>query len=221
MNIKRLDRKSCERLWGDGSVLPTVCNDLSTDELRIRESCVLYLDSMPSLVEYELDRFLAIEIYFRILPLGSSFSLREASDNGLWSRLAVQVLPDLVERRWPANSGIHSKDHYWAKPQRNWFKSLWWYAHLSSQDNDRTSTESCLLRGSTDAIQAIVERPGPGGFRVDLCRELMRCLGQQSFSVNRLKQLLKLNTSRVCLVEPELYHGGVSGYVNSLIQSIP
>jgi hypothetical protein len=221
MNIKRIDRKSCERLWGDGSILPSVSSDLSSDEINVRLSCEQFLDSIKSQLEYEVDKSLSLELYFNILPLDNKFSLREAADNSIWSRLTVQVMPDLVVRRWPPNAGLHSKDHFWGKPQRNWFKSLWWYAHLSSQGNDKSATERCLAKGSTDAIQAIVERPGPGGFRVDLFRELMRRLGDGSFSVSRLKQLLKLNTSRVCLVEPELYDGGISGYVDSLIHSIP
>lgn len=171
--------------------------------------------------EYDVDWPFALELYFNILPLAGAFTLREAADNDLWRRLTVQVIPDLVETRWPPKNGIHSKDHFWAKPQRNWLKSLWWYAHLSCQSDDRSLTKSCLVLGSTDSIQHIVERPGPGGFRVDLCRELMRRVGNKSINVGRLKKILKLNTSRVCLVEPELYAGGIVGYVDSLALSIP
>ena len=221
MNIKKLNRKTCEEIWGGGGVLPSVDVDLTADENHIRESSRIFLDAMASASEYDLDWPFAMEIYFKILPLNGTFTLREAADNDLWRRLAVQVMPDLVVRRWPPNNGIHSKDHFWAKPQRNWLKSLWWYGHLSCQDNDRALTETCVLQGSTDSIQHIVERPGPGGFRVDLCRELMKRIGNRSISVNKLKKILKLNTSRVCLVEPELYAGGIAGYVDSLVQSTP
>jgi len=221
MNIKKLGRKSCEEIWGDGSVLPAVDGDLTADENHIRESCRVFLDGIRGASEYDVDWPFALELYFNILPLAGTFTLREAADNDVWRRLAVQVMPDLVERRWQSNNGIHAKDHFWAKPQRSWLKSLWWYAHLSCQNDDRALSEKCVLLGNTDSIQHIVERPGPGGFRVDLCRELMRRIGNRSINVSKLKKVLKLNTSRVCLVEPELYAGGIAGYVDSLVQSIP
>jgi hypothetical protein len=220
MNIKRLGRRKCEEIWGDGSVAPSVSGDLTTEENVIRDSSRVFLDGLPGATEYNLDWQFALELYFHILPLTGAFTLRDAADNDLWRRLALQVIPDLVERRWPAKDGIHSKDHFWAKPQRNWLKSLWWYGHLSCQNGDRALTAACMKRGSTDSIQHIVERPGPGGFRVDLCRELLKRLGDCTLDVSMLKKVLKLNTSRVCLIEPELYSGGVSGYVDSLVQSI-
>jgi len=221
MNIKRLGRHECEELWGDGTTLPPLATDITAEESSIREACVNFLSSNIGLAEYSMDASFALELYFGILSFKDGFTLRMAADNSLWRRLAVQVMPDLVEKRWPAKSGIHSKDHFWAKTQRNWLKSLWWYAHLSCQGNDRALTEACILKGSTDSIQHIVERPGPGGFRVELCREFMKRIGNGSINVAKLKKLLKLNTSRVCLVEPELYAGGIIGYVDSLIQSVP
>jgi hypothetical protein len=220
MNIKGLGRRNCEEIWGDGSVAPSVAGDLTTDESHIREASRVFLDRLSGATEYDLDWQFALELYFNILPLAGAFTLRDAADNDLWRRLAVQVMPDLVERRWPAKDGIHSKDHFWSKPQRNWLKSLWWYVHLSCQDCDRASTAACLIKGSTDSIQHIVERPGPGGFRVNLCRELMKRIGDCTLDTSRLKKVLKLNTSRVCLIEPELYADGVIGYVDSLVQSI-
>jgi hypothetical protein len=221
MNINKLTRGDCEKLWGDGQILPTVViTDLTLEERQIRDACFKFMETVPNATEYELDQAFALELYFSVLSFNAGFTMREAADNELWRRLAVQVMPDLVERRWPAKDGIHSKDHFWAKPQRNWLKSLWWYVHLSCQNYDRVSTAACLINGSTDSIQHIVERPGPGGFRINLCRELMKRIGDGTLDVSMLKKVLKLNTSRVCLVEPELYTGGVSGYVDSLVESI-
>jgi hypothetical protein len=48
----------------------------------------------------------------------------------------------------------------------------------------------------------------------------MRRIGDESLSVPELRKLLKLNTTKVPLVEPLFYVGGVQGYVDSLLQTI-
>lgn len=215
---------SSEALWGDGTRLPVIdLGDFTVDERSFREKCEHFFQGNQSLESYDLDVSFSLELYFHILDL-TNFSLRQAADNSIWNRLAVQVVPDFVVKRWPPLGGIYPKDHFWAKPQRNWLKSLWWYVHLSLQHSNGTSnrdeTKITLLNGSTDSIQAIVERPGPGGFRVDFCREVMGRLGKREIDVNKLKKIMKLNTAKVCLVEPALYGGGVVGYVDSLIAAI-
>lgn len=215
---------SSEALWGDGTRLPEIdLNDFTVYEKSFRVKCEHFFHGNQSLESYDLDVSFSLELYFDILDL-TNFSLRQAADNSIWNRLAVQVVPDFVVKRWPPLGGIYPKDHFWAKPQRNWLKSLWWYVHLSLQHTNGTSnrdeTKITLLNGSTDSIQAIVERPGPGGFRVDFCREVMGRLGKHEIDVNKLKKIMKLNTAKVCLVEPALYGGGVVGYVDSLIVAI-
>ena len=215
---------SSEALWGDGTKLPVIdLEDFTVDERSFREKCEHFFQENQSLESYDLDVNFSLELYFDILDL-TNFSLRQSADNSIWSRLAVQVVPDLVVKRWPPSGGIYPKDHFWAKPQRNWLKSLWWYVHLSLQHTNgfpnRDETKITLLNGSTDSIQAIVERPGPGGFRVDFCREVMGRLGKREIDANKLKKIMKLNTAKVCLVEPALYEGGVAGYVDSLIAAL-
>lgn len=215
---------SSEALWGDGTRLPEIdLNDFTVYEKSFRVKCEHFFHGNQSLESYDLDVSFSLELYFDILDL-TNFSLRQAADNSIWNRLAVQVVPDFVVKRWPPLGGIYPKDHFWAKPQRNWLKSLWWYVHLSLQHTNGTSnrdeTKITLLNGSTDSIQAIVERPGPGGFRVDFCREVMGRLGKHEIDVNKLKKIMKLNTAKVCLVEPALYGGGVVGYVDSLIAAL-
>ena len=215
---------SSEALWGDGTRLPVIdLEEFTVDERSFREKCEHFFQGNQSLESYDLDVNFSLELYFDILDL-TNFSLRQAADNSIWNKLAVQVVPDFVVKRWPPLGGIYPKDHFWAKPQRNWLKSLWWYVHLSLQHTNgtpnRDETKITLLNGSTDSIQAIVERPGPGGFRVDFCREVMGRLGKREIDVNKLKKIMKLNTAKVCLVEPALYGRGVVGYVDSLIEAL-
>jgi hypothetical protein len=221
MEIKKLGRSECLEVWGDGRCLPTVKPEqLSIDEKIIRGKCKETLSNYGGLDVYQLDVAFALDLYFDILSLETGFSLRVAADDGIWRRLSVMVLPDIVSTRWGLTSeGVFPSDHFWLKSQRIWLKCLWWYCHLSRQET-RQDTRNVLLAGSTDAIQAIVERPGDGGFRVELCREIMGRLVTEGFSVEKLKRVMKLNTTRVNLIEPAFFSGGIPGYVDSLIRGL-
>ena len=218
MEIGKLDRRTCLEIWGDGNCLPPIDTGLlSPDEVIIRLKCKDAFASYAELSAYKLDASVALSLYYEILSFEGGFSLRSAADDAVWRRLSVQVLPDYVAVRWGASAdGVLPGDHYWMKPQRVWLKCLWWYCHLSRQGT-REETKKVLEFGSTDAIQAVVERPGDGGFRVELCREIMKRLTHAGFSVEMLKRVMKLNTTRVCLVEPAFFSGGIPGYVDSLI----
>ena len=221
MDIRRLDRRTCSELWGDGRKHPIpALKELTGDEASIREKCTEAFRRFSGLQGYKLDAAFAAELYFEILRIESGFALRLAADDLVWRRLSVQVLPDLVARRWRTGTdGLFPRDHFWFKPQRIWLKCLWWYCHLARQNN-RGSTVEVLNYGSTDAIQAIVERPGSGGFRVDLCREIMKRLTHRDFSIETLKRLMKLNTAKSCVIEPAFFAGGIAGYVDSLIEGL-
>jgi len=193
---------------------------LTPDEAGIREKCIEAFTRYSFLEGYKLDTAFAADLYFEILRIESGFTLRLAADDLIWRRLSVQVLPDFVARRWRRGAdGLFPRDHFWFKPQRVWLKCLWWYCHLARQNN-KASTVEALNYGSTDAIQAIVERPGSGGFRVDLSREIMKRLTDKNFSVETLKRLMKLNTAKSCVIEPAFFVGGIAGYVDSLIEGL-
>jgi hypothetical protein len=221
MEIRRLDRRKCSELWGDGRRHPIPdLQELTADEARIREKCLEAFSRYSELAGYKLDAAFAADMYFEILRFESGFTLRLAADDRVWRRLSVQVLPDFVAQRWGiGDDGAFPRDHFWFKPQRIWLKCLWWYCHLARQ-TDKDSTVEVLNRGSTDAIQAIVERPGSGGFRVDLSREIMKRLADKDFSVETLKRIMKLNTAKACLIEPAFFAGGLVGYVDSLIEDL-
>jgi hypothetical protein len=220
MLFKEIDRQKCQAIWGDGITVPSVTDALTVSEREFRQKCIVFFNAFSNYKEYDLDWRFASEIYFKMLPLSGSFTLRFAANNDIWRRLSTCVIPDLVALRWPNKEGVFPADRFWLRPQRIWLKSLWWYAHLSYQDGDSLLTESCLKNGNTDSIQQLIDRHGLGGFRVELCREIMGRIGDGSLSVSELRKLLKLNTTKVPLVEPFFHIGGVSGYVDSLLQTI-
>jgi hypothetical protein len=232
-DFKILRRVAAQYLWGDGVNLPQYATS-TNDARKIRSAIVAALDDYESkdFTQYDIDRRLALALYTEILPL-SDFPARMAANDGLWRQLSLQVVPDQVARRWPSvptDMGVaaYSRSHFWSSPQRIWLKSLWWYAHLSWQASAHVTslesadlTKAVLEKGSTDAIMHLVERPGIGGFRVDVCRALMRHLcGTPGFSVTKLKSVLKMHTARVCIVEPAFFKGGVKGYVDELVAEV-
>lgn len=178
------------------------------------------LDAAPTQAarNYRVDLDFGLYLYDRLTELG--FSERMASTDPVWFYLSVAVVPDLVYRRY--GNEIHV-DRYFAKKRRIWLKSLWWYIHLCLQTTDNQPdldrTREALMHNTTDTILQIVDRAGPGGYRVEVTRELMRRYADQAQSDASgllLRRLMVLHVARVRLMEPALCEGGVAGYIDSL-----
>lgn len=168
--------------------------------------------------DYMLDLEFGLFLYAYLGDLG--FSPRLASYSPVWNYLSVAVVPDLVYERY----GRISADRYYAKKRRIWLSSIWWYIHLSLQHTDGQpdlqATRAILLHNSTDTILQIVDRAGPGGYRVETMRELMRRYGEQAETDQGgkyLRRLMMLHVARVRLVEPALHIGGEKGYIEELM----
>lgn len=141
--------------------------------------------------------------------------LTVAADPGFWRYLSIEVLPDVVFRRWG-----DSPDHYWQKNRRIWFRSLWWYVHLSWQGSEE-STRKILESLTTDEILNLVERSGRSGYRINLYREIMRQLPryrEMNTRTDLFRRVMKLNTARILSIEPALSKGGIEGYVTRLYE---
>ena len=151
------------------------------------------------------------------------FSTRLAADDGFWRYMSIIVIPDIVAERW----GKDNDDHYWAKPGRIWLKQLWWYIYLSWNENEsitRTIVESGNC--STDTILNFVERTGKKGTCVNAYRNIIRIYSRipaeklSEYNKKRKSDLfrivMKLNTARMMVMEPELCPGGCKGYAEKL-----
>ena len=144
-----------------------------------------------------------------------------ASDNGIWMYLCVNVVPNIIHKRWFNSQKEDSlADHVYAKPARNYLKSLWWYIYLSKQ-NSREDTFNILKFNSTDTIVSLVERTGQRGYEKEFSRRIM-----QKFSVvnkNRadlFRSLMKLHHAKTMCIEPCLVEGGLDGYIEMLFDSV-
>ncbi|MBQ5965154.1 hypothetical protein [Massilia sp. ZL223] len=147
---------------------------------------------------------------YRILG-AAGLDVRTAADDGVWRFLSLKVVPDLVAGRWPQLQ----EDRFWRGRSRIWLRTVWWLVHLTWQGSAE-ATEAILSDVTADTIVQLVERPGRGGFRIELTRALFRERSRRKLSQTAFRALMKLNTARVVVTEPTFCDGGVDGYVGEL-----
>lgn len=179
---------------------------------------------------YAIDVYMGLYLY--VLLRQEEFTMRMASNDGLWRYMSLKVVPDLVEKRW----GRDAEEHYWRKPSRIWLRSIWWYIHLSWQ-GDLKSTERLLLedRFNTDTILNLEERTGRNGTYINVYRRIMYYysiipaevlkdaeneLRHKDKNVTLFRTVMKLNTARSISIDPSLYVGGEDGYAKSLFEEV-
>jgi hypothetical protein len=78
----------------------------------------------------------------------------DAAQEGVWSFLALILLPDVALWRWPDHGGRADYERLIGKP-RNVFRRLWWRAYCLGESNSAEVFE--------DEAVAIMERPTIGG----------------------------------------------------------
>ena len=214
----------------EGKELP----DISDDYLPIRHDLQKLFeetkDSWSSLIgrpDYYKDVVFGIKLYMYFNGQ-TWFNLRTATNVDFWRYLSVMVIPDVVAQRW----GVDNVDHYWKKPRRIWLSSIWWYIHLSWQ-NDADETKKMLLLPmfSTDTILNLVERSGREGMDIDVYKIIIKqysTIDKNSLASFKEKSkkgddmfraVMRLNTARTIVVEPAFCEGGTQGYVTQLFNS--
>lgn len=165
--------------------------------------------------QYKFDLEYGISIY-RILNEKYNFNATLASDDLIWRHLSVCVVPDLVYLRHGNN-----EERIWKRSNRIWLKSLWWYIYLSWQGNYEDTYE-VLQMNSTDYIMHLVERSGEYGYRVELCRSIIKYNNkirkENNVPQDTFKKVMKLSTARIKVVEPSLMDGGEEAYVKELFE---
>ena len=161
---------------------------------------------------YDLEAGLTL---YRVLK-EKKFEVRQAADESIWRHLSLIVLPDYVRSRW--NSG-NAEARFWRDRSRIWLRAIWWFIHLSWQ-GDEDSTHMAIKGMTTDDVVQIVERPGRHGFRVELYRVMIQTASTRPQKDRKIRQLMKLNTATVVMVEPSIYQGGLPKYVEALYKQI-
>lgn len=164
---------------------------------------------------YDFDLLFGLKLY-NLLKEKYNVSERQAAQDGIWMFLSIDIIPDVIYRRWKG----FNENRFYKESRRIWLKTLWWYIHLSWQQ-DIESTYIILKENTSDDLVQLVERSGSKGYRVELYRQIMKNYSQvQDLEKGRKNQLfrkiMKLNTARARVVEPALTEGGEKQYVKEL-----
>lgn len=177
--------------------------------------------------DYYLDYRFALKLY-AFFEKKNWFSMRVAADDGFWRYLSIKVAPDVVGERW----GVENESHYWSRPARVWFKSLWWYVYYSYQ-GDLEATEKVLSCDffTTDTIVHFAEFTGRYGVNIESYRKIIKYYSMVPqdiiFKNSRYRSgtgddifrvVMKLNTARLMIMDPALCEGREDAYAKSLFR---
>lgn len=221
MKWLKLNKEESEAIFFQWQIMPEPEYDISYEKLRndivrIFEDSKNYFkltDFDIAKKGYSFDLRFGSQLY-ELLSSNYNLNLRNAADDGIWRYLSLKVAPDLIFHRW----GLRP-ERYWSRGRRGWFKTLWWYIHLSHQGTIER-TYRVLESNTADEIVQLVERAGAYGYRVGLYREIMKqyspIANERKDSSSLFRKIMKLNTARCKMVEPELAFGGVETYVREL-----
>ena len=148
--------------------------------------------------------------------------MRIASSDDFWMHLSVEIIPDIVARRW----GLSNEDHFWKMSRRIWLKQIWWYVHLT-WNNSIEETRSILMTKNmnTDIILNLVERSGRKGYFIDVQRLIVKYYSNLPYQYeeaarNVFRKVMILNTAKSLTIEPSLCTGGIEGYVKKLYSDL-
>lgn len=151
---------------------------------------------------------------YRVLA-DAGMDIRTAADDGWWRFLSLRVLPDLVKSRWDGAPPVR----FLKGRSRIWLRAVWWTVHLTWQGSEE-ETRKVLESVTTDTVVQLVERPGKGGFRIDLTRMIFRMRRLRQPSQDQFRSIMKLNTAQIVLKEPVFCEGGLFGYVDALFTDV-
>lgn len=193
--------------------------ELSPEMKQIRSQVIAILPAYDSTAKSNAfgpgvyDMKVGLAIYMILEDAG--MDIRTAADDGWWRFLSLCVLPDLVKSRWEGAPPVR----FWMGRSRIWLRAMWWTVHLTWQGSE-DSTRKVLEDVTTDTVVQLVERPGKGGFRVDLTRSIFRLRRLRKPSQDQFRAIMKLNTAQIVLKEPVLCEGGLFGYVDGLFADV-
>lgn len=164
---------------------------------------------------YEFDCILALKLY-NLLNTQYNMNEKQATNDGMWRFIQLAVVPEIIIERWGMNT-----QRFYEKGNRMYLKILWWYCHLSWNEN-QMKTRDILLSSvnNTDTIAQLVERIGEYGYRIELYREIMKKKHEVQLSHDEFRKLMVLNNARVKVINPYLLNGGVVEYVDMLINDV-
>lgn len=221
MHWKEISKRISEDLYNDFVKEQRVSCPYEYENLRYQIK-TLYDEIKTSLIqsernkyEYRLDSQFGIKFYM-LMKDKYKLGTRQAGSPGFWRFLSLKVIPDVVVDR----CGLEHPDKIWRKSRRIWLYVIWWFIHLSWQ-GDEAKTSAVIENLSTDFELQLIDRSGDYGYRLELCRALMRKISIQGWKKQeQFRKLMVLSTAWLQTIEPALCENGENGFVDSLISYI-
>lgn len=220
MSFPRLNLKLSQRRFDEMAKNGSFLHEVSSPEMEQVRIKLFEIVSMYDPIDRSnvsgpgaYDMRVGLALYQVLAEAG--IDIRTAADDGWWRYLSLRVLPDLVKSRWDTAPPVR----YWQGRSRIWLRALWWTVHLTWQGSEE-KTRKVLEGVTTDTVVQLVERPGKGGFRVDLTRMIFSMRKLRTPSQEQFRAIMKLNTAQIVLKEPIFCTGGLVGYVDTLFDSV-
>lgn len=155
---------------------------LSPEELALRTEILEAEEESMKAISGATDR----QVYLFNLNFGArlynllakkGFGTWEASEIGVWGRISLYVVPDVVARH--SENGV-SPGRYYGRATRLWLNTIWWFIHLVMIPQTENSslcnieeTVKLMEPESQDYLQGLVEHTGVG-YRVEFTRSMAR-----------------------------------------------
>ena len=212
----------------NGEVFPDIESDAVSLQKELQTMYNQVVEEMPDDKrgkKYYVDVHFGMKMY-HFLSEQSWFNMRMAEKIDFWRYVAVCLIPDLVFKRWDNYDPIR----YYENFNRIWPSQIWWYIYLTwtgSEEDTIKMLENSKF--STDTIMNLVDRSGRFGVNTDTTRFLMKYYSQipnnqqKSFEDKHgdlFRAVMRLNTARLQVIEPDLFDGGCEGYVRSLFNDL-
>ena len=165
---------------------------------------------------HTIDMYFGLELY-EFLRNNKNFTRKYESNYGFWRYLACFVIPDIIADRWK----IEKTDHFYSKPTAIYPFQVFWYINLSWQGS-REATISILQGNQEDHILQLVDRPSTIGVNLNLYRRIMKELSfiNPKNRKDAFRYVMLKNTSKLVNMRPELFPGGIEGYVKMLFSDV-
>ena len=221
MTYKKLSLVESEKkmsLWKELPAEDYIEDELDKDYMVIRNRLLDGFKMISSGQKYTCDYQFGMILYHVLKE--NDFSLRDASDDDVWRFLSLCVIPDVVGKRWGKSADIR----YYKQAGRIWLRTIWWYIHLSWQ-NDRKRTDEIIKNNTTDQILQLVDRSGTKGYYVEVYRRIMYYywLARQNnprIGESEFRKIMTLHTAVCKTIEPGLFEGGEDGYAKMLFKKV-
>lgn len=221
-NTQEAKKKYEKRLYESDFFLINLKDD---GYIELREQLLkVYNELKDKFRGYSFDLAFALELH-EIVNQKEWFSPVLAANYSFWKYFSLEVIPDIIFGR---HGNI--KEYYFNKNVRIYPATMYWYIHLFYQGSKEETFKFLNMKCfTTDTIMQTIERPGRKGLDIELYREILKQYSKIDENTARnkcgsyihlLRKVMVQHTAKDVVLVPELYAGGIRGYVEMLFKIV-